>query len=118
MRSLQSREKYERQWMKQEQIFGDNRTKELREKDNYLPSCSSTFNGGGKPIYPLLTTGESKSPVYMTMEEKTDDFMSRKRNSDEKYRVLIRDETPLQTRIQKWEVALRKRQIPITCGTR
>jgi len=55
-----------------------------------------------------------KSPVYKTIEEKTDEYMTRKRDQNEKHSSLLTQEMPIQARLQKWEVALRKKDIPIS----
>ena len=93
------------------------------KRSDCVPSDPCLFNGGNngiqkKPHYPVPRTGDThRSPVYKTMEEKTDEFMARKRDIHEKHANLIREEVPLQARLQKWEIALRKKEIPLTSIT-
>ena len=91
-------------------MFEHARTVEFKRSD-----CVPSEIHHNKPLYQVPREGDTeKSPVYKTIEEKTDEYMTRKRDQNEKHSSLLTQEMPIQARLQKWEVALRKKDIPIS----
>jgi len=78
--------------------------------NNFAPSDANSTKGGAKPVYALnLDDPDGRvSPVFKTLEQKTDEFIEMKRQTVEKHHLKVVQCLPLQARIQSWETGLRK----------
>ncbi len=78
---------------------------QLRDTDRdgrYSPTRVDEYVSTSKPIF--NSDEKTKSPIHQTIDEKTVEYMARKRAILDKHTLQRQANVPLQARLQTWEV--------------